>query len=169
MHGLQWDDKKNRQLMETIRVKSKRKMVSFGVSCVYFLLNKKVGAKLYKSKKVRDCAYNKQLYAAEHNLAPAVGDCFSLDCFWIEHVPCCCPEIKYRKIHGYITQNVKIDSKKEHSEYSKLKYKLSEIGLLNEDLLNDNVGIVDGKLVCIDFDSCSCKWRNIKKKVVKYV
>ena len=170
MPGLKWTPDKEKQLM--LAIQKNRKKAKFGISCIYFALSKTVGVKLYHSEKERDKTCDKQYLASKHGLAPIVGDRFSFNCFWIEHSACSAPNIKYRVVHGYLTQNAVLPSTRWscHKFYPfevELESKLRKIGLLHRDLHFGNVGFIGKKLVCIDFDQVSCIFKSGRKKKVK--
>lgn len=172
---MKWTSSKQQQLMQAIQYR--KKDVKFGISCVYFALNTKVGAKMYASEKTRDQAYKKQAHAYQYKLAPQVGDCFSFDCFWIGHNPCSLPDLKHKVIYGYMTQNAEVYKNKRfcslgeqlsksafNSQMWDLERNLKEIGIVNEDIHSENVGFIGKRMVCIDFDDVSCRWKAGRKR-----
>jgi hypothetical protein len=168
---MKWTPKKKLQLMEAIQFRKKE--VKSGISCVYFALNTKVGAKMYISEKIRDDTYRKQAHAAQYHLAPQVGDCFSFECFWIGHNPCSLPDVRHKVIYGYLTQNAIIEYPKKarkttfNEEMWDLEMELRDIGIVNEDLGPNNVGFIGKRMVCIDFDYVSCHWKVGRKRKSK--
>lgn len=165
---MKWTPSKKQQLMEAIQYRKKE--AKAGISCVYFALSKTVGAKIYTSGKIRDEAYRKQAHAARYHLAPQVGDCFSFECFWIGHNPCSIPDLRHKIVHGYLTQNARLELSKRdrkatfNEEMWDLEMDLREIGIVNEDLGPNNVGFIGNRMVCIDFDYVSCHWKVGRKR-----
>ncbi len=162
MLGLKWTAEKQQRLMSVIQYN--RRQAKFGISCVYFALSKNIGVKLYSTQKERDKTHEKQAHAAKYKLAPAAGECFSFQCFWIGHNPCSAPDVRYKVIYGYLTQNATMPPKRDRTDLYPLELRLRQIGLVNDDLCNYNVGYIGKRLVCIDFDNCSCHWMVGRKK-----
>ena len=167
---MKWTPRKKQQLMDAIQ--NRKKDFRSGISCVYFPLSTTCGAKMYTSEKIRDAAYSKQAHAAKYHLAPQVGDRFSFECFWIGHNPCSKPDICYKVIHGYLTQNARLEIPKRghkatfNEQMWDLEMDLREIGIVNEDLGSSNVGFIGKRMVCIDFDYVSCHWKAGRKRKV---
>jgi hypothetical protein len=156
MFGLKWNENKRLQLVDVIK---RRKRARAGVSCSYLLLSTKIGAKIYQTKQMRDATHRKQLYASEFGLAPLAGDCFSLECISIYE-----SNVSYRMVYGYLTQNAVVPKYLSFDDEFDLKYQLRDIGIRTNDLCSKNVGYLGKRLVCIDFDSCSCQWIPKKKR-----
>ena len=168
MNGLTWTKAKQQQLIDKIHFQKRH--AKFGISCVYFELSPRVGAKIYTSEKIRDKTHDKQVHAAKHGLAPQSGDKFQLECFWVGHNPCSKPDIRYKMLYGYLTQNVSIQYPNKARKASfddeiwDLTMSLDAIGIINQDLCYSNVGFIGNKMVCIDFDYVSCHWKAGRKK-----
>jgi hypothetical protein len=157
---MRWNTRTKNQLMLAIQ-RHKRK-ARYGISCIYMPLSESIGVKIYSSEKIRDKTYEKQAHAANYGLAPIVGDKFSFECFWIGHT-CTLPDIRHKIVYGYLTQNAVVKKKGRIHGIGDLRYQLYEIGLVNDDLWNPNVGFIGDRLVCIDFDFCSCRWKRGRK------
>lgn len=151
--NLQWSDLKKKFLMKM--TKQKRMTPKTGVSCVYFPLSKSEGVKFYRTKKTRDRTYLLQQRAAKFGLAPKVGQRFYIDCFSIE--PGSFGGVDSRRVYGFLTERAQV-RRGYFNEYH-LEEQLKNIGIIHHDLHYENVGRLNGRLVCIDFDSCSCKTR----------
>ena len=156
MFGLKWNENKRLQLIETIK---KKKRASAGVSCSFLPLSAKIGAKIYQTRQMRDATHKKQSYAAEYGLAPLAGDWFSLECISIRST-----NVSYRTVYGYLTQIAVIPRNLSCDDEIWLERQLRNIGISAYDLCPYNVGYLGKRLVCIDFDSCSCKWIPKKRR-----
>ena len=159
MNGLRWSENKHDQMILAIQNR-KRKFASSGCSCVYFPISKLIGVKIYQSKRERDSTHSKQLYASKFGLAPLVGDQFSFNCINVHHDMQ--QHVTYKTVYGYLTQNVQVPKRLCEKLQYKLQEELEQIGLINDDLYYGNVGWIGNRLVCIDFDPCSCRWKNNK-------
>lgn len=121
-----------------------RKTGDAGRNCIFVSVSDKVGVKLYKTKIQRDICFKNQMKAAEHGLGPEVYGKIK--------------KFVYKGIvlYGYITEVVEIiDTDYYFSNKEKvqnLKYDIQWIGLYSGDFFEKNIGIKDGKLICIDFD-----------------
>jgi hypothetical protein len=131
-----------------------------GCECIFVKLDKKMGLKLYSSKKERNHAYNYQRIAAHHELAPPVYNRLSIPGFsvvineydYAEIMP-----LKTGKIHGYVTAlaSQPKESDSLYPKMDKLSDKLSMIDIHILDLHDENVGFYNRKLVAIDFGPVS--------------
>jgi hypothetical protein len=117
-----------------------------GVECYYLKLDEVWGVKVYEDEDKRDECYELQEKAAEHGLGPEVGEWFDL------------PNYKY----CYVTETVEILFHAFNEDYIKRQafYRqnindlldgLEDIGFVFKDNHHKNLGIKDGRLVCIDF------------------
>ena len=131
-----------------------------GVSCRFVQINEEWGLKLYQDKGNRTDCYEWQKRAAEHGLGPQVGDIVEL------------PGGEDGFDHGYITQVAELIfepytggptpegyyhrfdevTKQVRPEMLMLKDELLKIGFYFVDDHIQNVGRINGKLVCIDFE-----------------
>lgn len=125
-----------------------------GLCNLFLPINDEWGIKFCRSEFDRDKIYKRQKAAAEHGLAPIVGDKVQLPqaMYFIDD---CGYEIRYQ--YGYFTEKVQVvgyDRKlRNDKEKDILCYKLSE--LVNFRFIDchwGNIGIKDGQYVCIDFD-----------------
>lgn len=157
--ALKWTEKKRQQFIESIQ-KHKEKRVQSGVSCMYFPLSKTVGAKVYQTLRGRNSARDKQIYVAKFGMAPLVGDSFSYESIYFD---LCYGRVKYKVVYGYLTQNAIVPRDLSEDDEYYLYDRLRAIGIVNHDLVPSNVGYIGQRLVCIDFDTCSCKWERGRK------
>jgi tRNA A-37 threonylcarbamoyl transferase component Bud32 len=114
-----------------------------GVSARYVQINKNWGLKVYQYVEERDKTYRFQKLAAEHGLAPKLGQKVQVD-----------------RSFGYLTESV-ASLMSEEMDYSQwdasdecndLIVKLHRIGFWAGDLHHENAGrMADGRIVCIDF------------------
>lgn len=115
---------------------------------VFIRLNNKLGIKICGHKRLRDNNYSHQESASLFGLGPEVYGKFDI-------------EICNKTLYGYYTEVVEIF--KDLENYSK-EYSHNDLNKLGKDLLSttgfrfddsdyNNVGIKNGVLVCIDFDS----------------
>jgi hypothetical protein len=133
-----------------------------GAACKFVLLNEEWGIKLYNIGYIRDECYEWQKKAAEHGLGPQVGQIVNL------------PPGKGSFIYGYITQVAETlcdpwlnNNAKSSAFWARRRAKEIEIAdemaelrldlmnLINFNFVDDhvgNVGRINGKLVCIDFE-----------------
>lgn len=97
-----------------------------------------VGVKLYQTRKARDFAYKLQKKAHELEIGPEVGTKFSI-------------QKNGFRWHGYTTQIAGKPSYEEYEEHIvELENKASQI-MSTGDLAQSNCGMINGKLVVIDF------------------
>jgi len=124
----------------------------YGYSCMYIPLNENFGVKMFRSRKERDAARKYQKLGHKHDIGPAVYQNVRI----FHGIP---SKFTVKKIYkwGYVTQVAIINNLVSHhsKEYNALAEKLRELGLSAGDLHSYNVGRINGKLVCIDFDSMS--------------
>lgn len=128
-----------------------------GIDCYFIKLDKKWGAKCYQKEHVRDAAYKAQKKAAEYDLGPDVGETFCFGqyyCYITEIVEL----IWDSAIHniaemGYDDYCNFIDDIQDKwaDKRDELTSALYDIGIQFEDNHLKNVGLKNGKLVCIDF------------------
>lgn len=167
MKKLKWSLKKKEQL---IRVIMKNRSWRFGSSCIYLPLSKTVGVKLYRTKRARNITHERQVYAAKYGLAPLCGNRFSLNCYYIRHENGDNDEfssVMHNTVYGYLTQIAEIRDEVDESEFYLIRSQLKEIGIAHCDLWEGNVGYIKNKIICIDFDSNSCRWRRKCRKIKK--
>ncbi len=137
----------------------------YGVQCRFIKLNDKWGVKVFHRKDTRDYAYDNQKAAAKYKLGPQIGQKFDLPITLSEDYDGYCYITEVAKI--LIKYRYDYDRWEDH-KYTKLwdeiteKYK-NRINTLcmklqkkiNWDFETDshigNVGLLNGKLVCIDF------------------
>jgi len=117
-----------------------------GIMCRFVTVDSGVGIKTYSYIGSRNAAYLRQQKAHALGLGPAVGKRFTLKYknFWGE----------YDKLYCFVTQIARnIGRKRSDENIQRLKdaLKKNKLEQAAEDLHFDNVGTVDGKMVCIDF------------------
>jgi hypothetical protein len=164
--ALRWTAKTKQRLVEVIR---RGLYLKSGATCIFVPLFRDVGLKIYSDKFTRDHCVKMQGLAAKHKLAPQVGDKFELECLTIDHFvftddgtdmlkeQC----VKVNTVYGYVTERARLVRR-----YSQLYMdvwtqiiadELEDLGIVHPDLWVGNVGYIGGRLVCIDFDTNSCR------------
>lgn len=113
-----------------------------GIEALFFVVDN-VGIKLYNYKDAANFAYKTQKLASEHYLGPRVFN-----------------KINVKGIgFGFLTEIADTsecyDWDEDSEERDALKDELYRIGIYHEDLHEENVGRIDGELVCIDFGPIS--------------
>ena len=161
---LKWNKTRREEFIRVIK-RDSYKQPKFGVSCIFVKLNKVVGVKVYATARERNRCHKVQTLAATHGAAPAVGDAFEFECCMLDHFVDdeklgYRAEITYRKVFCYLTQVAELHRGKTPSikNILALEYKLYKAGLVHDDLHRGNIGYVNNKMVCIDFDFCSCSF-----------
>lgn len=157
INSLKWDEIKLRKIKSAFF--SGKDRIESGASCVFIQLSKKVGAKIYFSRKNRDLSFKNQNKAYKKGIAPKVGEKFSLgkilcisaaDDFYDS-----LGEVDYYSAYGYLTE-IAESLKREPSYKSKNMKEIfrifQELGFYPDDIRKDNLGRINGKLVVIDFD-----------------
>jgi len=130
------------------KIKPKYKNKVFGASCLFYIrLTEKFSIKLYGNKQERDEILYKQRVAHVCGIAPQ-----SL-----------C-KVKVKKYYGYITEHADTKTGLTLGQLDELLYKMHKLGFCTGDLgAYWNSGLINGKPVCIDFDSASVGSGNTKK------
>ncbi len=146
---------------------------SKGRHCCFVKITDTIGAKLYGSESQRDNCYENQSNAAEYDLGPDVYGTFEF--VSKESIKARDNEIIKvgDNVYGYLTELVEVgvdpaedwdddDEWREREDWfnknyeddgqvQELRDKLREIGFDFNDYTNFNVGIKNGRLICIDF------------------
>lgn len=133
-----------------------------GIECVFLPLNSKIGLKIYPYKHERDKAYDSQKVFYKKGVAPAVGQKIDLSLPEMHRDD---PDMSFARDipqYGYTTQiaekypwdkdrraGLKDLPKKDRNRFIKS-------GLPLWDLHEDNIGIVDDKIVFLDFGVATC-------------
>lgn len=156
-----WPKFSFKKLVRLIR-SDRRRIKSSGVSCHYVKWTKYVGLKLYTEKSQRDRCAKLQRRVAKAGLAPEVGGTLEfemLTCTGVDdYGEDTSPDLEWATIYGYWTEHVRIPSRiPSYKRVHALWKGLRELGLLHDDLHKFNMGVIDGRLVCIDFDTASCR------------
>jgi hypothetical protein len=133
---------------------------------IFFKLNDKIGLKLSVSKYRRDHNYEMQSKAALKGLGPETYGCINVVYHGI-------------KMFGYFTEIVTVRTGNRDSFYieydsitklgtpkTDLRKELLEIGFDFTDDHDGNIGIKNGKLVCIDFDKL--EWDKKRTSLVMF-
>lgn len=124
----------------------------YGYSCMYIPLDKNFGVKMFRTRDERDAARKYQKLGHKHGIGPAVYQNVR-----VYHG--ITSKYTVRKIYkwGYVTQVAAICSAIDENshEYIELVEKIRELDLSAGDLHSSNVGRINRKLVCIDFDNMS--------------
>lgn len=123
-----------------------------------------LGVKLFFSKGDRDDAYHRQLKAYKAGLAPkifnkgmfhdveATHSLHSKYWYYITELAYVIPNIDDNRYLGYGEKYMNL---KTYPGIRILAYKLRKIGLDPRDLHLGNIGYINRRLVCIDFDNAS--------------
>ena len=120
-----------------------------GAECLYFAMGRaKWALKLYSDRGSRDTAFRGQKRAYARGMAPAVGK----RCVIIyDGAVCFAYETKRAEA---IDLDINSHADLYDEQIRRLEDRLRRIGF-GEDMHEDNCGIINGKLVCIDFGECS--------------
>jgi hypothetical protein len=131
---------------------AKRRRWKSGGRCLFFKLNRLIGAKLYRKRDERDFAVMSQQRALESHFAPRLGGTFEVHMpfvsryGWASETQHCC-------LYGYLSELAYVGNGHwESEELSRLHAKMEEAGFSTSDAEWQNVGRIDGRLVCVDFD-----------------
>lgn len=116
-----------------------------GSEARYYRVSKCLGAKLYISKKEATKAARRQYRLWQKGLAPAANK----KIFKIVNIHDC-----YHTLYGYITEHVPRIGLSDRN-MSKLVSKLENEGFDCHDIREENVGLLRGRPVCIDFGDLS--------------
>jgi hypothetical protein len=134
-----------------------------GCTCVFVPITDKIGAKLYTQEYDRDNCYGKQNQAKEFDLGPETYGLFE---FVLDH------ELVHEEaydnipegqtVYGYLTEIVEVARDKYDFYEFRGKFPMGRDNLVRDlkdkcniswlDTHMGNIGIKDGKLMCIDFD-----------------
>lgn len=135
--------------MNKVIRESPQKMRS-GAACIYIPITKTICAKLYTRKVVRDQTYKIQRHAARFGLGPKVGDKFTYPVLLVNRWE----EINVSNVvYGFLSQRAKITGRNSEKDGEYMSVRLNSIGICHDDMHTYNLGYIDGRLVCIDFDS----------------
>jgi hypothetical protein len=152
---MKWNNKSKKLLLDSLENKIYKFRI--GSRCIYVPLTEEVCVKLYKVQQQRNRCVEFQKLAAKNSLAPKVGDIFTIKLLFVDHV---CDIIKTYNMYGYLSQRVNLKRALSRRAAKELESKLLDIGINHYDIRLGNVGHLNGNLVCIDFDSNSCKKLN---------
>ena len=129
-----------------------------GAQCLFVPLTDDIGAKLYYTECARNSAASTQQMAFTKDLAPRVGDSFHIDWnnLFVAQPDGLTAEFRRISIYGYLTQRAQTGGPFERQAISALIRRLNALGAVeNYDDSDANFGVIDGRLVCIDFDEGS--------------
>jgi hypothetical protein len=133
------------------------KRTPVGASCAYLQWTKYVGLKMYSERGQRTRCWRRQRKAARHGLGPSTGGCFEFRALAISWGSFRAPDFRWKTIYCYWTEHVQVNSKLDDRDYDTLYSGLLKLGYHHKDLVPWNTGTTrDSRVVCIDFDSCSC-------------
>jgi len=118
-----------------------------GSESTYIQISRSVGAKLFDDSIQRDYTYNGQKFAYVNGFGPNVGQRFVI-------------KIKGRKYYSYITEHAgPATCDIDYTEKDKLLEVLEKHGWAIQDYKGHegdrNLGLIKGKLVCVDFGPMS--------------
>ena len=120
-----------------------------GHVCRFFTIGE-IGVKVYGEKhESAKRAYEIQERASQLGLGPAVGDYWEI-----------CLRLgagRHISIYGYLTQIADTSEYFEHWQCKELHADMKKHGFPDWDTFGGNVGTIDGKLVCLDFEPVSMK------------
>jgi hypothetical protein len=174
--ALRWTAKTKQRLVEVIR---RGLYLRSGASCIFIPLNKEAGLKIYKTKGERDRTAKLQAFAAGYGLAPQVGDCFDLECLTINHFEFTADgeevlgeeSVQVNMVYGYVTERARLIRRYKWENMlvwmEIIADELEEIGIVHPDLGPHNMGYINGRLICLDFDSNSCRRRPGRSRKVQ--
>lgn len=116
-----------------------------GVSCGFRRINARWGVKVYPRYSCRNKCYTRQELAARYGLGPGVGESFD--------VVMKSGRIAFCYMTKIASQVGEIDTYDDYAylRVEKLENKLRNIGLNARDMHAMNMGVFNGRLVCIDF------------------
>lgn len=131
-----------------------------GCRCLFIPTSNHTGIKLYPFEKMRDVSWRLQYDAYKKGFAPRAGEKFVIDdpsifndlviqrpMDW---------KVVYPRLFGFVTQRAMYVNRYDGDAVSRLHNAMKLAGLPVGDLFHDpNTGILNGKLVCIDFDPYS--------------
>lgn len=151
--------------------KQNLRRAKFGSICMFVPCDEYFGIKCYTTHYERTQAYKFQTYASKFNLGPQTFGIFNTKdstllkkynktAFYLTDDT---DDYRTNILYCYITRVAKIvpNGKKRNKL---LRSQLRSIGLECSDIFGNNVGLVDGNVVCIDFDKDYCKVIKNKKK-----
>lgn len=144
--------------------KTRGRKVASGISCLFVRLSPKIGVKIFWTAAERNYAYKAQQFASKYGLGPRVGDKLTISArdkklflalkdYRHKTEPTNWWNGRKATLYGYITQVASIPQKGlTDKEHEKLCHKLELHGFATCDMHEYNVGRINGKAVCIDFD-----------------
>jgi hypothetical protein len=132
-----------RRLKKHIQKLSRKGLFKCGIEARFFNING-VGIKLYDEEDASEYAFEQQSLAADHSLGPQVFEKINVSGVGF----------------GFITEIAETDDIEDYWEefsedHEMLEEALADIGIYHGDLHYQNVGIIDGEIVCIDFGPVS--------------
>jgi hypothetical protein len=141
--------KLNKMLKDFVKDKV-TKHVPSGVCSRFVRLDEFWGVKCYQGKRKRDKAIKDQKKARRHRLAPRCGLTFKIRTEGLVDFK---NYGETRDVYCFVTQIATQVGRATYKEEDKLSKLLSDAGLREAatDLHRHNIGLVDDKLVCIDF------------------
>jgi hypothetical protein len=118
-----------------------------GATAKFALVNPLWGVKFYRARRDREYCHRLQAKAAEHGLAPPIGEKLTADL----------DDAFGRQVYyGFLTMAADMSTKQSRKQQRILVDNLEEIGIINTDITGrvrtPNSGWFDDVLVCIDFD-----------------
>lgn len=137
------------------KVRSGTGSTASGTSCVFVQLTEKTGIKLYATKLERDASYVALSVAAEHGLAPDVGECVEITGATLQRARWWPANFQPARLYGFLTEVVDTNIDPPWDELCNLRSMVNDLfGFSNmPDICSGNIGRNDkGKLVAIDLD-----------------
>jgi hypothetical protein len=143
--------------MDKLQRLLRRRRSSVGASCAYIKWTKYVGIKMYSERSQRNRCHRLQNRAEKVGLSPKTGERFEFRVLAFDLDDCTAPDLRWCTIYCYWTEHVKLPRLTAAARKKQLQASLEEIGIHHSDLSRYNIGTKNRKLICIDFDSCSCE------------
>lgn len=129
-----------------------RKGSKSGDRCEFIPITDKIGAKLYTSEELRDNCYDWQNEAFSVGLGPETFGKFEIA---LDNPVYDMDGDEYHYQYGYLTEIAQLVEyyKIKSVQLNNLTDGLKDIGFNFTDNHSGNMGLIGGKLVCIDFDT----------------
>jgi hypothetical protein len=137
-------------------IEAKRDQLPRGVACMFVKLNEQWGLKVYRDSDTRDSCYRDQKRMATYGFGPQVGPSFKVGYFYVYVTQVAMPLMD--AADGNMDRD---DFWREFDELNQnhilrrmireLQGKMKAKGWELDDAHVNNIGVIDGLLVCIDF------------------
>jgi len=135
------------------------KNLLMGCNCFFIPLSKKVGAKLYPDKTVRDISYDLQrrIPKITNLIAPKVGSKFSLSVIApVEDIFCAEWPFEKKRIWGYVTERAELVQRVPKAIIEEICLEIqNKTEFETYDICTRNIGIIGNYYCLIDYDPVS--------------